>query len=516
MNKDPRWFGLPHNTFRPSQYDAIQRIKQLHDSGGGVLFVDSPVGTGKSGIACALGTFDKVTVMTSTLELLTQYEKQYSFTAIRGRQWYKCVYPKKLQSWQGQYPPTAFDCHFPKMVNCPAASECPYIKAKIAALTAQRAVMSYRYGALSSSMARRGGFLVFDECDVSAREIIAHSEMTIDEGERVQWGFPDFPKIKTGVLEKPDELIGWLWKCDLALPEPNPANVFEMALAGDVEKKRKKISRTIEMVETGDWFINVKDGVLTLKPLTAKFLAQNAYTNKKTIVLMSATVGNPQALAKQLGIDSYDFVEYPHPTPIEYRPVYTIPGAPRMSYTPKGMEDGKYTIQGIMLWSFINAKINPDWRGIALTSSKAKADKLHAILQERFAKQRKVITGKSSELIEQFKTDKRAGTIAVGYLQGWSHGVDLVGDIGRFSCIASVPYPSDLDPYIPALRVYDKTFYEYNTFSAIPQGVGRVTRGEKNENGQWIENVGILADKRCWDERAMKYYPKWFIESIVK
>ena len=186
---NPRSFGLPHDSFRPSQLDAIQKVIALHRMGGGVLFLDSPVGTGKSGIACALGSVDKVTVMTSTLALLTQYEQGYGFTAIRGRQWYKCVYPKKVQSWKGQYPPTAYDCHFAKMTNCPAANECPYIKAKVAALTAQRTVCTYRYGALSSSLARRPGFLVFDECDVSAREIIAHSEMIITNEEKTQWEF---------------------------------------------------------------------------------------------------------------------------------------------------------------------------------------------------------------------------------------------------------------------------------------------------------------------------------------
>lgn len=85
MNSDPRWYGVNHQAFRPSQFDAIKRIKKMYDNGGGIIFLNSPVGTGKSGISAALGAFDKVTVMTSTLELLTQYEQEYGFKAIRGR-----------------------------------------------------------------------------------------------------------------------------------------------------------------------------------------------------------------------------------------------------------------------------------------------------------------------------------------------------------------------------------------------------------------------------------------------
>ncbi len=181
--KNPRFYGLPHAEFRPSQCDAIQKISALHESGGGIIFVDSPVGTGKSGIATALGHFDTVTVMTSTLELLAQYEKIYGFTAIRGRQWYPCVYNKKIDKWNGQYAPTAFDCHFSKMHECPAASECPYLEAKYAVIGARRSVMTYRYGALSSSIAKRPGFLVFDECDTAVREIVAHAETLIDNAE---------------------------------------------------------------------------------------------------------------------------------------------------------------------------------------------------------------------------------------------------------------------------------------------------------------------------------------------
>jgi hypothetical protein len=433
MNPDPRWYGLPHSELRPVQLDAISKVYELHKSGGGVIFIDSPVGTGKSAIASALGAFDTVTVFTSTLELLSQYEEIYGFSAIRGRQWYSCVYPRKLATWKKPLPPTAYDCHFSPMQSCPAASECPYLHAKWTGLVSRRLVCTYRYGAISQSLQRRGGFLVFDECDVSAKEIVGHAEMLITNEERQQWSFPDFPSVETGLLENKDALTSWLWQCNLALPSINPESELQMAMAGEVEKKRKKITGTIEKLEQGDWFANLSDGILTLKPLTANRIIQSAYNNKRTVVLMSATIGNPKSLAVQLGLDSYQYVEYPHPTPAEYRPVYAIPGSPKMTYTPLGIDDPKYLIQGVQLWQWISQNIDPSWRGIVLTSSAAKANKLQQILSSRFDN-RTVITGKSSELIDRFKKDKRKGLIAVGYLQGWSHGVDLFGDFGPFFC----------------------------------------------------------------------------------
>lgn len=516
MNSDPRWYGLPHSSFRPSQFDAIVKTIDVHKSGGGTIFIDSPVGTGKSGIACALGAYDKVTVLTSTLELLAQYERIYGFTAIRGRQYYPCVYQKRIDRWNKPGKPTAFDCYLPKMKDCPVADKCPYLNAKYAALSARRSVATYKYGSLSKAFAERDGFLVFDECDTSVREITSHAEMKITLEECKYWKFPAYPQVTSGVLEDRETIIDWLCQCEAALPEYDGDNIFEMELAAEVEKKRSKLSKTIEALETGDWFIDLsEDGTLVLKPLTACDLAQIAYTNKQTIVLMSATIGNPKALAHQLGILSFEHVEYPHPTPTSARPVYAIAGSPKMSYTPDGTRDPKYIVQGILVWKFIQGNIDPDWRGIVLTSSRAKADKLTEILKDRLPN-RKIITGGSSDLIAAFKSDNRKGLIAVGYTQGWSHGVDLVGDLGRFSIIASVPYPSDTDPYVRALRMYDKAFYEYNTFSAIPQGIGRVTRGEIDSQGNWLLNIGALADARAWDNRAIAYYPKWFTESIVR
>jgi hypothetical protein len=57
-------------------------------------------------------------------------------------------------------------------------------------------------------------------------------------------------------------------------------------------------------------------------------------------------------------------------------------------------------------------------------------------------------------------------------------------------------------------------FYEYMIYSMLMQGCGRVTRGEKDANGNWLLNIGILADARALENKALFHYTNWFKESI--
>ena len=519
MILSPRQYGVPHDSWRTSQLDAFNKIAQLHGAGGGAVFAELPTGSGKSGVATALGFFDNVTILTSTLSLLDQYAAQYNVAIIKGRQEYRCVLQHKVDDWKRKYKitPTAHDCHFVPMQRCPSAAQCPYLQAKYKALHSQRMACSYKYASLSHSIRERSGILVFDECDTSVREMVSHAEMLITHDLRGEWGLDLPPAFPDGILaaDQRTTITQWLDKSLRSIPNPSPSD--ESQHAARTARIIRKLDRTAEAIQEGAWFVGniIKDGsaALVLRPLQVFSIVEKMMHNKTTLLCMSATIGNPEPLAQQLGLSLYQQHTYPHPVPMQYRPVYCLP-APRMTKTNLTASPNGYNAQGVLLARFL--KYFPkDFRGIVLTSSHDKAQRLRTQLQRSFNGRIIEPQGAMLERLDGFMKSTAPGAILVDTIQGFGHGIDLYGDLGRFVAVAGVPFDNPTEPYIKAQHELDGgKFGMWCAYNAVVQACGRVTRGEKKEDGSWLYNAGILVDGSANTARAQMYYPNWFIEAM--
>src|SRR4030042_2630241 len=132
LDDSPEAYDVPHTTWRPSQFDALKSVQANYEAGDKFSVMELPTGTGKSSIATALGRFAPVLVLVHTLSLLDQYAEKYNFSVVKGSQEYECVLDSKGDSWRSKHNriPTAADCHFDKMSECPVYAECPYILAR--------------------------------------------------------------------------------------------------------------------------------------------------------------------------------------------------------------------------------------------------------------------------------------------------------------------------------------------------------------------------------------------------
>ncbi len=524
----PRDFGVPHDEFRPNQYEMYKTASDAHAEDGGIFFAELAVGSGKSTVSAALGHDDKVLALSHTLPLLDQYRDKYNFVEIKGRQEYPCALELKVEVWKNKYGkvPTAHDCHMDKMFKCPAAGDCSYLIQKVAADRAQRTCCTYRYAAMSYMMKDREGILCLDEAHSAVEELIAFNTFTVTPKMITYYSLNPFPFTEYGennegatlTDEDTGKITSWLYK--------SAKNIDERILESDISesasrmvKMRDKLDHMGERLVQCDWFLIFEDDKAVMKALTADHIMNGIMANKKTTLAMSGTIGDPAPLAKEMGIEEYQSFAFPHPIPVDKRPVIDLKMG-RMTYNNLQKNPGMYKAQAMLIYGWLQS-IDPTWRGLILTSSYKKIGILAEHLVSKFSNRRFIVQGRGmtpSELTHKFITDVQPGDVAIATLQGLGTGVDLYGHLGRFVVIAGVSHPSPTDKYAMARREVSggQRYQLWHTYSQVAQASGRTTRGAIDEDtGELMLNMTVIADGCITVPRAMKFYPKWFVESIV-
>jgi len=193
-----------------------------------------------------------------------------------------------------------------------------------------------------------------------------------------------------------------------------------------------------------------------------------------------------------------------------------------MTKANRDRNPGLYRAQATAIAHFIKSNVPPSWRGLILTTSYFKIGKLTEFLSQddrigdRIWKAPKSAQGVSKR-IEAFLKDPREGVIAIDTIQGWGHGLDLRGDLGRFVIVAGVPHPNPSDPFERARmkRKGGRRYARWTAYNAVVQACGRVTRGDRGEDGEYTLNVAALADGSCTAPAALRYFPLWFREAMV-
>ena len=523
-NSSPSDYGIPHNAWRVNQREAINMIEQ--DNKNNIFFMEAPTGFGKSVISTMLGRETPVLAIAHSLALLDAYRDNYGFEIIKGRQEYLCILDSKIESWYRAFKifPTATDCHFSPMMKCPQSSICPYIMQKHRALYAQRAACTYRYLGVSRLFKERSGHLVFDEAHDAAEELIRFNEFSVQLKTISKYKLPKFPfpyygdNNKGAILSKKHQetIMIWLENCVSRLMISDHQAIS--GLGAKIRKLHDRLNKFLESIVTTNWFLEIDGGNIVFRALSAENIVRQIFAGKKTKLLMSATIGNPKPLADIMGIEEHKSYSFPHPVPARYRPIEIL-DIDRLTARNLKERPHLYSEQAHKIYNWIE-KLPPSWRGIILTTSYKKIEKLAELLADKyFEKRRVIIQGhdqKLSNLIARFITDPERGDIAIGTIQGWGTGLDLQGELARWIVIAGVPHVNPTDEYMKARRgiAGGANYQRWLTYNAVMQACGRVSRGERDEIG-WISNYALLADGSAFSPTAKKYYGDWFRSAFI-
>ena len=91
--KNPKYYRLPYQEFRPGQLETIEWVR---DSESQYIISEQPTGSGKSAVPLAAGLGQRVIALTESRNLQSQYADVFNTVhAHFGKSNYACVHPNR-------------------------------------------------------------------------------------------------------------------------------------------------------------------------------------------------------------------------------------------------------------------------------------------------------------------------------------------------------------------------------------------------------------------------------------
>ena len=526
---EPKEYGLPHVKWRPHQRKAAEWATNMQ----GVAIVEAPTGSGKTALAAALGHSRPAIALVRTKALQHEnYEVAYNFDALYGRGNYTC-------SLTGAKPGTMADnCAYAEegMNKCPQYGECAYVQARELAKQSNKAALNYPYWLhVYSKWATHHSMMVCDEAHQLPDIVLDWAGCTVTEYERVRWNLPRFPILKSrggkSIITKTesttDQTINWLitvraelLRLYLKFNQEGKTNQEALKNARHIELLGKKVRATIDAMSScpDDWYIQSGPNVLTYKgkktwgfiarPLTARHhFGRYFLSDKRSLLAMSATIGNPKTFASELGLTDYEFRRIESVWPVESRPIHAL-DIPRLGRKSGPTEWGR---QADMIAEAING-LDPTWHGMIHVTSKVAATGLAERLAHRGLQDRVWVPPRVStdEMMLKWhdQMDRKPGQIAVS----WAMWEGYNGTREKICIAAKTPYPYLGDPYEKARQAYDGKFYLQRAAWQLEQGLGRTRRGreEDYDDGDSVAKYVAIADG------GWKWLRNYMSESVLE
>jgi Rad3-related DNA helicase len=505
-------------------------------TGQHIIMLEAPTGTGKSAIATAVGHHVPVTVVAGTLALLDQYRDNYGFAVIKGKQEYLCSNTEYIKKWgregfRGM--PTAADCPFGRMTDCPFVGECRYVAAKTVGKRSRKLALTYSYATRAPWIVEREGVLVLDEAHESVEWMLASGEDALTKRSMRDTGVPWPPPIDAkfdGPIygEQLDKLANWVTKAVLNLEadlEDIPdTDTDEMTARGRMLKTYGRLSRLKWRLNTMPYHVRIEDNrenelEINFMPLKAQSEMFRLSKDRRLVLLMSATIGDPRPLALELGVQTAETAVLGHPVPKEFRPIVDLGFDKRVTWANIQAEPGLLERQAHVIAEWVSMQDMRN-RGLVLAPSRAKIQALEDVMFRELPQYRRLIsqgrTRSISDVVREFTQDKRPGDVAIMTIQGAGTGLDLRGDLARFVVVAGADYSNPSDTYVASRKAMGcGDYYWWRSYLGVVQAAGRVSRGEKDENGGWLKNWAVVADPGLLTPKARAWYPPWFNEAIV-
>jgi len=495
--------------------------------------LQAPVGSGKTALAKAMSVSDGgTTAVVKTKSLQQQYAEGYDFDVVFGRANYPCVHPERetLDS-------TAADCIYESMMNeCEYAEECPYLIAKHIAQASSQRVINYAYMNTSRWVKLpqyATDYLFLDECHNLPDETLEFVSCTVREGERIKWRLPEFPSVYDSSRNSIGLCLRWMeqsigilkMKVDELKKETDPYSKSQRSKA---ERLVAKLAQTCSAVHLSgeDWYSRAGlralsyDGKsvpgMVAKPLTARWHFKKLFIGAypKTI-LMSATIGNPNDFAEELGLgNNWEFHAVPNQWPPQSRPVHVL-DVP--SQGAKATESARQK-QADAIAKIIN-ECPSDWSGVVhLTSWKGCWDLRGRLVKAGLNAKRLFIPqrGGTNKQMDEWNHVRENGRGMLILSPSMHSGVDLLRE--RVNICAKVPFGFFMPSTYEWERMqYSNRFYRWQTASTLEQQMGRTRRGREEDYDTDFERRGlcVIADGSFQKMGMQKSCSEGFNEVLI-
>ena len=518
--------------FRDGQREIIEAICNSYlEDPNATLVVDAPTGAGKSLIAMwsahvlkELG--NRGYLITSDLSLQDQYESDFyrlglRWPSVRGVDNYEC-------SVNG-LPFSLGDCKLKGMgyeqaekLSC--YSSCDYLQNRKRSIEQPIALLNYSFWLIQRNYVEDRMLQDNREVPFKSRDFVFFDEAhKVDE--IVQGHFS--PRVDIGIVDKFGLANRFIQKQDIGTPiqtlgsiksivnrlltEKSKPTLFEAMQdfrkiakvyrkAAQITKaqaakrfKNREVPRDWSTALTvfdrlKDVYCKFDDYVALIKEVgtdamvinqmedEAKFMCVEEskmiqkYLHDKAgfKVFMSATIGDPRAFVKIMGIKNAKFIRVPNSFNYDKSPVVFV-NRHKLSFREREASLPKV----VKILDQIISK-HSGQRGVIHTGSYMFANYIKQNSKHTFRLMDYENSKDKKGIIELFKKKDDAVLMGPSLLEG----LDLKDDISRFQIFFKVPYPNVSDPLIKAKMQHSKEWYDWKTGISIMQGVGRSVRSK--------------------------------------
>lgn len=539
---------FPFPSYREKQRDTLEAAKRALEHGDiDNVILDAPTGVGKSAINTALCRWaDSAFMTTPQKQLRNQLQNDEvlsdHYQALRGRRDYFCEASPNGNNCE--------DCYFNKSGkhNCSQISNCTYWDAKVMAMGAPTAVLTFSYLIVDGYLpteSEHGNQISFGNRDLGVIDE-AHSlegqVASLHAGFSVSpWSVPPSVFRTCASDLDPDRDTHHTAVLDIveAIDERAERYIIEHQNYGEdnedyqevmdhvdrCENMRRKIDYMMEEIEEGrDWVVDVDTTghpdynrnitTFSLSPVKVdRFLQEHVWNRADKWVLSTATMpyrGWPSGWCNRLGLDA-DRTKVVHvgmPFPADQRPIWTGCEIAEMS---GGGDEANW--DEIMAALSDIAQYHEGENGLVHSASYSRARDLwetansgeyphlynNVLLHERGRD--------AAEVVEEWQASDKQIVVT----PSMQEGVDLVDEMCRWQALVKVPFPNVGDPRVDFLlnEENDWTWYFETTANSIVQSIGRAVRSKEDYADYYVldesfEKVRERVDLPSWVEEAIR------------
>lgn len=446
--------------------------------------------------------------LTITKALQDQYKDLFDDVKIvKGKSNYQCTHDNNFSV---EYAPCI---HLSKLKEqCWSANSCPYYTARNEAVTAKFAALNYNmFFALPETVKRRE-YLVCDEASELEDQLVKEFSCQINFETLRKYDvtvrpFPsgnDYNKVGkwlsvmvVDLYERIDELKDTI---NSQKKSTNFVNDKKLELTV-LQKLQLKISTMLETWSDSEYLFERVEKGINFTPLKVDKLSRFIFDYADKIVLMSATIIDPENFCKTLGITKFKYIEVDSTFDHNKAPIYAN------TKTKLNFANLKGNLPNIVKQIESIFKLHPNEKGIIHTQSNF----ITNYLRENIDNERLLFRepGVSNEEILDIHYSSDKPTVLAS--PSMSHGVDLKGDLARFQIIIKAPYLPTNDNRVERMMKLDFNWYTNKMLSNLIQACGRGVRSQKDYCTTYILDAGIV---ECIIKNKSKI-PKYFLDRFM-
>ena len=528
----PAELGFPHNEWWPGQRMTVGRLIAAFNEGYDAVLLNAPTGSGKTLIGSALGVILSVptTTMTHTIALQKQYRKTAPWAFVsKGKRNYPCG-----RSQDGMRPAiakvlgvgelNAEQCDDHLECENPWLNGCPYFESIHAAAESDQVVLNYAYALriCQSQRIKRG--MCYGEEDDAQPNPFRRELAILDEGHlannaivqacAVELWHRSLNRVGLDVPRFQGAANWQVWARDEALPT---AQAYD---AGDdvvVQTRVRNLVGRLQALATGitaeDWIVQPGQGVTKIQPLWSRSVYHRFLAYFPKLLIMSATLGDPELLSSRLGLESRKtgYVDVDSTFPKENRPSFYWPVVKLSSKS----DDGDYATLASAIQYIVQQPRLAVRKGIVHTPSYKLVSQIRQHM-DRDDPTLYIFHEEPQHRDSCVKTFRDADYPLVLVTPSLATGFDLPYEIG-WQIIAKVPFGDLGDPVVRAQREYQlpdnpnfgKRCYDDDALNQVVQAVGRAVRAPDDEG------VSYILDSNFWGLYKRAHSPGHFKETLA-